>query len=1138
LASLRIHLLGPFHVTVAGVPVTTFESDKVRALLALLVTDPDRPHRRETLAGMLWPGQSERSARMNLRHALGNLRRVISDHQATPPFLITSRQTIQFNRASDAWADVWALLDLLEPEPGREGEVERLENAVDCYGGSYLQGFSLGDSPEFEEWALLTREQLQRLAVEALHRLASELEKAGEYERALPAAYRQVELDPWREKAHRQVMRLLALSGQRGAALAQYETCRQLLAQGLGVEPATQTTMLYDQIREGTLQAPIPPPSLRPRPPHNLPASLTPFVGRETEVADIQDLLQDPACRLLTLVGPGGIGKTRLALEAARRQVEGFHDGGYLVPLAEMQPVEAMVPAIAAPLGFSLRGQAEPEQQLLDYLAEKTMLLILDSFEHLLSPMIPSTAEKDARGVGLILDILRAAPGVTLLVTSRARLNLKGEQLYPVAGLTFPRSEALEALPITQYDAVQLFLDAARRVCPDFQLAGQELHVTRICQMVEGMPLAILLAAAWSGLLTPAEIAARISGETDDQEPGHGLDFLEADWHDLPTRQRSLQAVFDHSWNLLAEQEREVCQALSVFRSGFTQNAAGQVTGASMRELKALVDKSLLHRAPTGRYDLHDLVRQYAARRLGGSPATREAIHDRHSAYYIAALEQWAPDLKGPRQQVALSEMESDRENILAAWQWAVEQVQVERLDRAIEGLAQFFWARGPYSSGERAIKLAVDSLTSAAGQPPTAPGEALRVLACALAWQSNFSRLRGRTDLATKLQQQSLALLEGPDLAEQDTRQESALLFSIMGHTVLMSDYKRGRLLYQQSLELLRELGDRWWIATVVESLGRTARLMGADSEARQLFKDSLAIFQALDDQTSAARLLANLAMVALRQGQFEEAERLARESSVGCREEMEEQTGLAYSLLIWGEALEKLGKFADARSALEECLAIYHDLGNPQYVASAHAALGSVELHLGQYERARAQAQTALALARKAGLRFRIGHALLLLGCVALAESMYVEAQQLLQESIAVYQEIGEPADLGWAIAVSSYAARGLGRFTHAEQCLYDALKILTETQALVPSLYLLPAAALLWTERDGGMQAVALYALASRHPFVSKSRWFEDVAGREISDIASTLPPGARAAIEERGRAQDLEATAAELLAELGR
>jgi tetratricopeptide (TPR) repeat protein len=251
-----------------------------------------------------------------------------------------------------------------------------------------------------------------------------------------------------------------------------------------------------------------------------------------------------------------------------------------------------------------------------------------------------------------------------------------------------------------------------------------------------------------------------------------------------------------------------------------------------------------------------------------------------------------------------------------------------------------------------------------------------------------------------------------------------------------------------------------------------------------------------------------------------------------------MEEQTGLAYSLLIWGEALEKLGKFADARSALEECLAIYHDLGNPQYVASAHAALGSVELHLGQYERARAQAQTALALARKAGLRFRIGHALLLLGCVALAESMYVEAQQLLQESIAVYQEIGEPADLGWAIAVSSYAARGLGRFTHAEQCLYDALKILTETQALVPSLYLLPAAALLWTERDGGMQAVALYALASRHPFVSKSRWFEDVAGREISDIASTLPPGARAAIEERGRAQDLEATAAELLAELGR
>jgi WD40 repeat protein/DNA-binding SARP family transcriptional activator len=414
--SLHIHLLGPFHVTVDGVPVTTFESDKVRALLALLVTEPARPHRRETLAGILWPGYPERSARTNLRHALANLRRAIGDHRATPPFLLTSRQTIQFNRASDAWIDVWVLLDLLESEQGGGDEVSRLERAVDSCRGSYLEGFSLADSPEFEEWALLTRERLQRLAVQALHRLADELQEAGEYERALPYAYRQVELDPWREKAHRQVMRLLVLTGQRGAALAQFETCRRLLAEELGAEPSPQTQLLYERVRSGEWLPGVPAhaelPEPEPRqvgrcPYRGLDAFREEdapfFFGREDSTARLVEAVEQghPA---IVIVGSSGSGKSSLVgagLLPRLRQapdwlIATFRPGespfralaGVLLPLLEPELSETDQLLEAAKLAEALcRGDLAlclvVERVLQKHASAGRLLLFADQFEEL-----------------------------------------------------------------------------------------------------------------------------------------------------------------------------------------------------------------------------------------------------------------------------------------------------------------------------------------------------------------------------------------------------------------------------------------------------------------------------------------------------------------------------------------------------------------------------------------------------------------------------------------------------------------------------------------------------------------------------------------------------------------------------------
>jgi DNA-binding SARP family transcriptional activator/predicted ATPase len=330
-ACLSVRLIGPLQMTLDGEPVTGFASDKVRALLAYLAVETEQPHRREKLAGLLWPDWPERSARANLRRALANLRQVIGDHRATPPFLHISRQTVQFNSASDAWIDVAAFTDLLQAKGLSQQTIGQLEQAVELYRGDFLEGFSVGDSPAFEEWVLLNRERLRRLVMGAFHRLAECHEQYGEYEHALQHTWRQVELDPWRENAHRQLMRLLALSGQRGAALAQYETCRRLLAEELGVEPAAETTRLYEQIRDGKLKAPelfpVPPPDLTASPPLFLEeeppqVEIPVFVARERELAQLDgflDLALAGQGRVVFVTGEAGSGKTALVQEFTRR---------------------------------------------------------------------------------------------------------------------------------------------------------------------------------------------------------------------------------------------------------------------------------------------------------------------------------------------------------------------------------------------------------------------------------------------------------------------------------------------------------------------------------------------------------------------------------------------------------------------------------------------------------------------------------------------------------------------------------------------------------------------------------------------------------------------------------------------------
>jgi predicted ATPase/DNA-binding SARP family transcriptional activator len=1110
---LSIALFGPLQVTLDGQPVTAFESDKVRALLAYLAVESDAPQRREKLAGLLWPELPERTARANLRHVLANLRTMIGDRAATPPFLHITRQTIQFNRTSDAQVDVLTFQDLLSSNPPRSTDlpiptpqtIHHLEDAVGLYRGDFLEGFSLAGCPDFEEWMLFEGERLRRLTLETLSRLSDWYEQQGKTEHALRHARRQVDLDPLQESAHRQIMLLLAHSGQRGVALAQYQTCHRVLLDELGVEPSAETTTLYERIRDGTREPPsqVPTPASTSR--HNLLAPLTPFVGREVETAQIRDRLRDPACRLLTLVGPGGIGKTRLALEAVATEVGNYQHGVYQVRLAGVKAVDSIMPTAAKAIGFSFYGagkggsEVESRQQLLDYLHQKNMLLVIDNFEHLLD------------GVDVVTDILRAAPGVSILVTSRTKLNLKGEHLFPVAGLAFPEKGTLETTVIGQCDAAKLFLTGAQRMYPSYDLAGHEPDVTIICRLVQGMPLAILLASAWVEMMSPADIAKQIV---------QSLDFLGTGWRDVPERHRSIRAVFDHSWRLLTEREREILQTLSVFRGGFDQKAAQHVAGASMHDLRSLIDKSFLHPLPTARYEVHDLLRQYTTEKLERSPVASEAAHSRHCAYYTAALQQWSEDLKGPRQQAALAEMDVEIENARAAWDWAVEREQLERLDQAAEGLYLFYGWRMRFQEGESAFRLAAEKLKR------TVSGDGVRISAKVTAQQSHSSR-------DSQLLSHGLLLLEELALAGRDTRSEKAFVLKRMGDAAHDADRREARRLYEQSLMLYRELGDGWATANALHSLGGLAWQSGAYDKAKQLSEESLVIRRALDDQKGVGRSLELLGLIALYQGEVEGAEDLLRESLAIAR-----QTGALHGvvrgLANLAATFTLLGKFAEAQSLCEEAIAIYRELGLHPDVP--RALIGDISMHLGRYEQARAQGHEGLVRWRGMDHPRAIGHSIWQVGCVALAEEAYDEARKLLQESIAVFRGLGQRDEQCWPLATLAYAAHARGQLAEASQHLTEVIRTASEIRAFKPLLIALPAIALLLADLDRKCLAVECYSLASRYPFVANSRWFEDIAGRHIAAVATTLPPEAVAAAQERGRARDLKATVADLLVEL--
>ena len=760
----------------------------------------------------------------------------------------------------------------------------------------------------------------------------------------------------------------------------------------------------------------------------------------------------------------------------------------------------------------------------------KQLLLVLDGFEHLLA------------GAVLLVDLLHAVPSLKILVTSRVRLDVEGETLLPIRGLACPERLLGDSGSLACSPAVQLFLSRARQIQPGLGLPDAELpDVARLCHVVGGLPLAILLAASWVGMLTPAEIAAEL-----ERENGLGLELLQTDGQDLLPQHRSMRAVFDRSWGLLADRERQVLAGLSVLRGSFTLEAARQVAGASLQELRVLMGRSLLQRASDQRYMIHELLRQYAGKRLDEAPGAAEAAHDCHSVYFAAAVARWRVDLQGPRHQLALAEMGAENGNLRAAWDWSVARGQVAQLEQAMDGLCYFHKWLGRYEEGESLCRGAVEGLSGTGerrrqdgpnppGASPAAEAAGRKlVLARALAWQGVFCGRLGRREQAGELLRHSLDLLD--DLAwtgleavhgpPQEIQRSRAFVLWRLGNLAAELGREDAQRLYRQSLALYRALEDSWGTSSVLEALGRIATFSGEGDTARHAFEESLELRLAQGDDQGSYRVLSlNLAAAAYQ----DQAGREPGESPVMLAPALHE-VGLAIGA----------GQFARAESLLAQRQRTreWTGVGGSEDLVDLVRAFN--QMHLGHYEAARGQAIACLARFRETGYRWGIERCCCYLGLAALATGASDEAQRLLQESIGLCRELRQWGHLGQALALMALVARAAGDLPQARQHLSEALRVaghVHDHETFLFQMIVVLAMALLLADEGQTERAAELYALASRYPLMANSRLVEDLAGRQMAAVATRLPADAAAAAETRGRACDLEAALAELAAELG-
>ncbi len=876
---LRIYTLGLPHIKVddedSEIHLPRKKSLALLSYLALKEEAVSRP----ILAHLLWdtPRQASTAHNRDGRDpALGNLRRALHDltHTTGSQWFEISRSSVRL-KSENRWVDALefnALSNLrtsplAQKTPYDETTIRNWKKAVKLYRGPFLEALHV-HAHAFNLWKSEQERVWEKRLLLVLRNLTQALFARREYEEALFYATRWLHVEENDDNAYLLLMRIYAATGQRIKAIQQYQAYRQMLNEyGLPPNPEVQST--YRQIigEDGTTLtsafSPLPSsppiqgtvntsPSLKEA--LRLPAYFNPFVGRDADISAIIARLQSPECRLLTIVAPGGMGKTRLAVRVGEMMQEDYHDGVFFVDLSRFDSKTNLYDALQSELIPEHTRTEDAAGSLIRALHGKSVLLILDNFEHLIAQAT------------LLHHLVSALPHLTILVTSRERLNLHGEWTHPLEGLSYPQTSETSSslMPFYgQYSAIQLFVNRVRQNVARFQITDRNKEqVARICRLTEGSPLAIEMCAAWVPQFPCQVIADELSVR---------LDILQSHDIDIPSRQRTYRASCDYSWELLSPHHRESLYKLSIFRDVFDYQGAREVANVSLGDLRALADKSWIRNTPRpGQYHIHTLLHQYIQEKLAQQSQLREETAERHARYYARYLEKTSRNFLGLGQRTALERCNEDRENIHAAWEWAIHHRDYALLEMMHVPLFKFYRLKNLFRIGKQRYGQAIEGLKSTEGVFPVTLRNHIHNR---YAW---FLYILGEYRKAEIIWQKGLSIAQKTG----DVMEEAFCLFNLGLISQVVGQWEDAYGKIFRSLEKYRQLGNAHETANCQKQLGYILALEGRHPEAENFYRRCLRIYEDVEDQYNIAVVNAFLSDCAYAQGHIVQARLLAQRS------------------------------------------------------------------------------------------------------------------------------------------------------------------------------------------------------------------------------------------------------------------
>jgi predicted ATPase/DNA-binding SARP family transcriptional activator len=905
--NLEAYLLGSPIFRRDGEILPLLITRKTLSLLAYLLLHQHNAHSREKLASLFWGDVSDQQARHSLRTALATLR-----NEFGAELFITDRETVKINPDIPFWIDARQFEN--DAKATSDAEITGLQKAIDLYRGDLLADF-------YDDWISLEREHYHIIYLELLLRMAQLMRSRSEYARAIEHAEKVLESDPANERAFQHLIFCRLANGDRVAALKEYEECRRVLEEELAVEPSPETTALYQWLKK----APIMATEARIT---NLPIPLTSFIGRSREMARVKDMLAQ--VRLVTLTGSGGCGKTRLAIRVASDLVDAFRDGVWWVDFAPLMDEALVLQTITTALGVYEAPKIPLSETLVNYLFPRNVLLVLDNCEHLVGEISK-----------LVLTLLSACEMLKILTTSREALDIPGETILRVPSLSFPIGRQLmQGEKLGDYESVRLLLERAVAVKPDFTLTRVNASaVVQICRRLDGIPLAIELAAARLKVLPAEQIAARLNDR---------FNLLTAGGRPTLPRHQTLRAVMDWSYNLLSEKVQAVFCYLSVYSGGWLLEAAQAVckdiilSNEVIAVMASLVDKSLVEVAEgqggVARYRMLETMRQYGLERLVEAGWIDEARRC-HASYFAKLAEKAELQLRGPEMHAWIEQLEAEHDNIRAALEWSLTQESPELSLRFAGALGIFWRKRGYLSEGrtwlERMLALSKD----------LAP--ALRVKAMAPA--SWLERDLGNYQRAAELQVECLQILRasGDQTSLVDILIQGGLL------AVYKNDPQHAFAYFTESLSLSEQLDYPWGCAMALVNLGHAALFnLQWDTQARSRCEQALELFKELDDETEQAHALIILGAGAHYEHDDPRGHTQLEKAVTICRQAGDKRQ-LAWATTVLSQMIGRLGKIDHALPVAKEGLRLAVELGEKTVAVFAIIFLALLLKGLGQVER-----------------------------------------------------------------------------------------------------------------------------------------------------------------------------------------